>query len=164
VTEKRFPLAQFEKLLPLAAEWAVEQEQLILREGVPLNENEMADANLIGVREPTRVRLLQLDSVPTPTNPILKGAAAAIHFLTPETRGLTLRYAIFVRSDCWRDRALIAHELVHTRQYERLGGILPFLRQYLLECITIGYPAGPLEQEAIAVAVQICAGSSTSIS
>ena len=150
-------LAQFEKLLPLAVEWAAEQEQLILREGVPLNDVEMADAKLIGVREPDRVRLLQLDSVPTPTDPILKAAAAAIHFLTPETRGLTLQYAIFVRSDCWRDRSLVAHELVHTAQYERLGGILPFLDQYLFECITIGYPEAPMEQEAIMRASRISA-------
>ena len=54
-----------------------------------------------------------------------------------------------MRSDCWRVRALIAHELVHVMQYERFGGILPFLRQYLSECLTIGYPEALLEQEAI---------------
>jgi len=68
-----------------------------------------------------------------------------------------LQYGIFIRLDCWRDRALIAHELVHTAQYERLGGILPFLRQYLFECVTIGYPEAPMEQEAIAVAARVCA-------
>jgi hypothetical protein len=148
-------LAQFERLLPLAADWAAQQEQLILREGVPLNQLEMIDAKLIGVREPERVRLLPLDTVPTPTDPLLKAAAAAIHFLTPDTRGLTLQYAIFVRSDCWRDRALIAHELVHTSQYEQLGGILPFLDQYLFECVTIGYPEAPMEQEALERAASI---------
>jgi hypothetical protein len=112
----------------------------------------LADATSLGVREPDRVRLLALDSVPTPTDLTLKTAVAAIQFLTPSTRGLTLRYGIFVRNDCWGDRRLIAHELVHTAQYERLGGIRPFLRQYLTECLTIGYPAGPLEQEAIATA------------
>ena len=76
-------------------------------------------------------------------------ACDAIEFLTPATRGLALQYGIFIRSDCWRERTLIAHELVHTAQYERLGGILPFLRKYLFECVTIGYPEAPLEQEAI---------------
>ena len=89
---------------------------------------------------------------------MLKAAAAAIQFLTPATRGLTLQYGIFIRSDCWRDRSLVAHELVHTAQYERLGGILPFLRQYLLECVTIGYPEMPMEQEAIARAEGVCSG------
>ena len=94
-------------------------------------------------------------SVPTPTDLTLKTAVAAIQFLTPATRGLALRYGIFVRSDCWDERRLIAHELVHTAQYERLGGIRPFLRQYLTECLTIGYPAGPMEQEAIATASRL---------
>jgi hypothetical protein len=142
-------IAQFDRLLPLAANWVGKQETRMLRIGVPLSEQEMNDARAIGVAEPERVRLLQLDCVPFPTNPMLKAAAGAIQFLTPATCGLTLRYGIFVRSDCWRDRGLIAHELVHVMQYERFGGILPFLRQYLSECVTVGYPESPLEQEAI---------------
>jgi hypothetical protein len=148
-------IAQFDRLLPLAASWVQRQEKRMLRLGVPLSDQELTDANAIGVAEPDRVRLLQLDQVPFPTDPMLKAAAVAIQFLTPATRGLTLRHGIFVRSDCWRDRTLIAHELVHVRQYERLGGILPFLRQYLFECLTIGYPAAPMEQEAIRLSRKI---------
>jgi len=142
-------LAQFDNLLPLAAHWARAFEARILREGVPLLREELADAQALGVREPESVRLLCLASVPTPDDLTLRAAAAAVQFLTPATRGLALRYGIFVRRDCWRDRRLVAHELAHTAQYERLGGIEPFLRQYLFECLTIGYPAAPLEQEAI---------------
>ncbi|PYJ24870.1 MAG: hypothetical protein DME91_06845 [Verrucomicrobia bacterium] len=150
-------VAQFETLLPLAVEWAAKLEQRILREGVPLSEKEIVDATVAGVQQPRRVRLLQVGVIPAPIHPQLKAAAEAIDFLTPATRGLTLQYGIFIRLDCWRDRALIAHELVHTAQYERLGGILPFLRQYLFECVTIGYPEAPMEQEAIAVAARVCA-------
>jgi hypothetical protein len=40
-------------------------------------------------------------------------------------------------------------------QYERLGGIRPFLKLYLYEClVTPGYPFGPLEQEAIQIEKQ----------
>jgi hypothetical protein len=152
---RNYLLQQFERLLPLAVEWAHEQEQRILREGVPLSEQEIVDARAVGVREPERVRLLQVDAIPTPRHPILKAAAGAIRFLTPAPRGLTLRHGIFVRSDCWRDRSLVAHELVHTAQYERLGGILPFLRRYLFECATIGYSNAPMEREAIATAGRI---------
>jgi hypothetical protein len=144
-------IAQFDRLLPMAAKWVQRQEKRLLRIGVPLSDRELTDARAIGVAEADRVRLLQLDRVPFPTDPMLEAAAAAIQFLTPATQGLALRYGIFVRSDCWRDRALIAHELVHVMQYERLGGILPFLRQYLSECVTIGYPDAPLEREAIRV-------------
>jgi hypothetical protein len=156
---KKAIIAQFDFLLPLAANWAIKQEQRMLHAGVPLLAEEIADARAIGVAEPERVRLLQLDNVPVPSHPMLKAAAAAIQFLTPATCGLTLRYGIFVRSDCWRDRRLIAHELAHVMQYERLGGILPFLRQYLLQCLTIGYPEAPLEQEAIRLAAALLSGS-----
>jgi len=61
---------------------------------------------------------------------------------------MALRYGIFVRKDCWGDRQLIAHECVHTAQYERCG-FRGFLEKYLRECLEIGYPAAPMEQEAI---------------
>ena len=69
--------------------------------------------------------------------------------LSPLTAGLTLRYGIFIRSDCWGERRLVVHELAHTAQYERFGSFASFLGEYLRECITPpGYPFGALEQEA----------------
>ena len=147
-------LAHFDALLPLAVKWAAEQEQRIQREGVPLSENEIKDAKAVGVQEPQRVRLLQVAAIPRPSDPQLAAAADAMQFLTPATRGLTLHYGIFIRADCWRERALIVHELVHTAQYEQRGGIEPFLRQYLRECLTVGYPEAPLEKEAIDLAAR----------
>ena len=149
-------LSQFEMLFPLAATWATEQEQTIVRDGVPLSNQEVDDARAIGVQNPNQVRLLQVETIPRPSQTQLKAACEAIDFLTPATRGLTLGYGIVIRSDCWRDRLLIVHELVHVAQYERLGGILPFLRKYLFECLTMGYAAAPLELEAIAVAARVC--------
>ena len=153
--DRQSVLARFDTLLPLAVQWATEQEQRILREGVPLSEREIADAKAVGVREPQRVRLLQVAKIPRPSDPQLAAAADAIQFLSPATRGLTLNYGIFIQSDCWRERLLIIHELVHTAQYEQLGGILPFLRKYLFECITIGYPEAPMEKAAIEMAAQL---------
>ena len=151
-------LSQFEMLLPLAVTWATEQEQKILRDGVPLSEKEVDDARSVGVREPERIRLLQVKTIPRPSQPQLKAACDTIDFLTPATRGLTLGCGIFIRSNCWGDRLLVVHELAHVAQYERLGGILPFLRKYLFECLTMGYAASPLELEAIAVTARICGG------
>jgi hypothetical protein len=45
--------------------------------------------------------------------------------------------------------------LVHTAQYERLGGIEPFLRRYLYECATVGYTNSTMESEAAATAARI---------
>jgi hypothetical protein len=149
-------LEQIDQLLPLAAEWATEQERRVLCEGVPLSKEELADAKAIGVRNPERVRLLRVDSIPVPAHPMLRAAAASINFVTAAPRGLALDYGIFVRADHWRDRELIAHELAHTAQYQRLGGIIPFLQTYLGQCATVGYQQAPLELEASAAAERIC--------
>ena len=149
-------LEQFETLLPLAREWAEQQEAHILKNGTPLSDSELSDASRIGVQQPERVRLLRVDSIPMPDHPALQAAAQATNLVTPSTIGLTLRHGIYVRSDCWGDRNLVVHELVHTAQYERLGGIEKFLRKYLYECITIGYPEAPMEQEAITTQQRIC--------
>ena len=79
------------------------------------------------------------------------------NLISPCTIGLTLRYSIFIRDDHWGQRRLVVHELAHTMQYERLGSIEAFLRQYLHECITIGYPAAPMEQRAQRIVRETCA-------
>ena len=107
---------------------------------------------------PDRVRLLRVAQIPTPSHPILAAEAVATNLISTFTGGMTLRYGIFIRSDCWGQRLLVAHELVHTTQYERLGGFEGFLRPYLTECLTSpGYPHGPLEREADVLSRKLCA-------
>ena len=132
------------------------QEASILRDGAGLSGINTLDARRIGVNQPQRVKLLKVPEVPQPKHPALAQAIEATQLISPLTAGLTLRFGIFIRADCWDDRHLICHELVHTAQYERLGGFRPFLTQYLSECLTIGYPEAPLEQEAIITANCIC--------
>src|SRR5207253_8818274 len=138
---------QFEMLLPLACEWAASQEQHILATGETLSDTMLTDARLVGVSVPERVRLLYVPEIPIPDDPVLRAATLETQLLSPLTRGLTLRYGIFIRSDCRLDRTMVIHELGHTAQYERLGGFQPFLRRYLFECLTIGYPEAPMEQD-----------------
>ena len=148
---------QFKTLLPVACAWAEEQENIILRYGVPLSPVQTADALKIGVDYPEKVRLLRVTRIPAPDRRDLCTAADATRLISPFSAGLTLRYGIFIRADCWGDRRLVFHELVHTLQYERLGGLQQFLKQYLYECITIGYPAAPMEQEAVRTTAELCA-------
>ena len=148
---------QFKILLPIACEWAEEQEKIITHYGVPLSPAQTADAIKIGVEHPEQVRLLRVTRIPFPSRRPLCSSAEASQLMSPLAGGLTLRYGIFIRADCWDDRELIFHELCHTAQYERLGGLQQFLRRYLYECITIGYPAAPMEQEAVKTTAQLCA-------
>lgn len=143
-------------LLPLALEWAEEQEEEILEKGAGLSDPQMEDARLIGVRHPEKVRILEVPCIPLPEDPQLAAAAAEIGLITERTEGMTLGYGIFIRARCRHRRRVIVHELVHAAQYERLGGLLPFLEQYLSECVTRGYPNGPLEREAMLVEREIC--------
>jgi hypothetical protein len=147
---------QFDMLLPLACEWAAAQEQRILAIGEALSDTMLGNARLVGVADPERVRLLYVPEIPIPDDPALCAAVEETQFLSPLTRGLTLRYGIFIRTDCRSDRTMVIHELGHTAQYEHLGGFEPFLRRYLFECLTIGYPEAPMEQEVIELTARIC--------
>jgi hypothetical protein len=152
---------QFELLLPLACQWAAEQEKTILASGAPLSQMALADAQRVGVAQPERVRIQYIREIPIPQHPALRAAAEQTQLISPLTGGLTLRYGIFIRADCAHSRAIVVHELGHTAQYERLGGFDPFLRQYLFECITIGYPEAPMEQEVVSLTARICRDGQT---
>jgi len=147
---------QFEKLLPLARSWAEAQERIILQTGVALTEPQVADARLVGVARPEAVRLLQVPQIPMPDNPALARAAEITGLITPQTIGFTVSYGIYIRSDHWGERRLLVHELTHTMQFERLGGMGAFLRQYLTECISVGFSGAPMELEALKVEREMC--------
>ncbi len=134
-------------ILPTIHLWARRHEAVILRRGVALTAQEQVTARQAGVRQPERVRLLTVDCVP-PRLPIgLRALAAHWQWGPATTAGMSLGYGIYLRADQAHRPELLRHELVHTAQYERLG-FRPFLRAYLLECLTVGYPLGALEKEA----------------
>ena len=135
-------------VLPIAAHWARKQEGRALAEGEPLDKTGLKIAKMMGVRHPERIRVLAVDEIRGPRGPILGRLEESLNLLGTSTKGICYRYGIFIR-DLVDDRRLLAHECVHTGQYERLGGFKPFLRAYLRECIDPGYPGGPLEREAI---------------
>jgi len=147
---------QFENILPLAVKWAEAKEKVILEHGTALSPQYMEDAKSVGVKYPERVRIYEVPQIPIPKHPILKAAAETTQLISPATVGLALRYGIFIDSNFSNDRYTIVHELVHTMQCEKLGGFDPFLKKYLMECITVGYSDAPMEQEAIRLADKIC--------
>jgi hypothetical protein len=143
-------------LLGYVARWIEAQERRILAEGAALGEVGLADARRIGVAHPERVRLLRVARIPHPGGTLINLLARWVGMPAEHTAGLTARYGIFIRANAWGDRHLVAHELAHTAQYERLGGVRPFLRQYLTECLTSGYPGAALEREAVKAAATVC--------
>lgn len=136
------------KLIPTACEWIETQEALILEIGVPLSQKLLEIASKIGIKDVSKIRLLSVASVPEPEDAELNKASKMIGLISSNTLGVAFRYGIYIREDFWDDESLIIHELTHTMQYERLGGISNFMNQYIKECIIHGYNGSPLEKEA----------------
>jgi len=147
---------QLETILPLVVEWAEAKELVILEHGVALSPQYMEDAKSVGVKYPERVRIYEVPQIPIPKHPILKAVAEATQLLSQATIGISLGHGIFIHDNFSDDRYTIVHELVHTMQCEKFGGLHPFLKKYLWECLEIGYPQAPMEQEAIRLADKIC--------
>ncbi len=160
-----------DELLPLACEWAERQQEHILQNGISLTGSQLEDARLVPVSSPEKVRLLVVDRIPWPENPMLLSIGQQAGFFTDDTEGLAIGYGIFIKSKTTSpipinnnrdeaatrsDRRLIVHELVHVSQYERLGGISEFLEQYVTEYLNDGYYDGPLETEARETVLRIC--------
>jgi len=149
-------LSALPALLPLAYAYAERHEALLLKNGIPLTCDEIDDARRAGVREPEKIRRQCVLAIPEPEQAEVLIAARRSGLFQLGASGLALGYGVYLRQDAWNSRQTLVHELVHVGQYERLGGIRPFLDIYLRECLDPGYPFGPLEQEAILVSRDIC--------
>ena len=148
----------FERFLPLAYQWARSLEESILTRGAPLSPRHQEDARRVGVQNWARVRVLVVDEIPMPDHEELAEAARRSHIITPASCGVAVGHGIIIRGDCWGDRELILHQLVHVAQCERSGGLEPYIRQYLSERQTCAnFTIGSFEEEARRTAQKICA-------
>lgn len=134
-------------LLPIAVEWAEQQEERALEAGRPLSEEMVGVASRMGVVAPESVRILVVESLPSPGDPKLRAAAEETGLLGPGMIGLTLGYAIFVVASHETVR-LVSHECRHVYQYESHGGISGFLPIYLGQIVKYGYQNAPFEIDA----------------
>jgi hypothetical protein len=147
----------FEHLLPLAYNWAKAQEDFVLARGNPLSPRHKRDADLAGVQDCARVRVLVIDRIPLPEDPELAEAAKRLGILTEDTRCMGFGHALIIRVDDWNDRELILHNLVHIAQCERSGGLEQWVRQYLRDRANCpNFTIGSLEEEARRTAREIC--------
>jgi hypothetical protein len=149
---------KFERLAPLAYQWAAQQEAYILKHGTPLAPQQIADARRAGVQGPDRVRVLVVDRVPLPDDPELADAARRAQIITDASRGVAIGHGIIIRADSWQNRELLLHQLVHVAQCERSGGLESFVAEYLSDRRSCpDFSVGSLEDEARGLAREICA-------
>ncbi|TES64753.1 hypothetical protein E2P84_37595 [Burkholderia cepacia] len=134
-------------ILPKALEWANEVAEKGMLAGRGLTRSELVDASHVGVAAPERIRLVLVNEVPMPTDPVLRDIAVRTGLLNSRLSGLTLGYAIFM-VPTELTRRLLTHECRHVFQYERAGSIDRFLPEYLHQITTYGYSSAPLELDA----------------
>lgn len=134
-----------ESLAPTIARWSESRERHILRSGIPLPPAALAFAEHLGIDDPNTLRIEITCSVPLPLPAfwVSLGQKAGLPVFHPA--GMCLGRGISCLAP---DLPLLKHELVHTRQYQRLGSHLDFMRRYLFECLHHGYHDSPLEIEA----------------
>ena len=135
-------------LLPSAIAWAEAQQQQTLARGQQLDALAQALARSVGVRHPERIRLEVFDVLPVPKDAELRAATVQAGLLGSGTIGLTLGYAVLVRSGWETDGQLLSHEFRHVQQYEQLGSVRQFLPVYLEQIARFGYDDAPLEIDA----------------
>ena len=144
----------------LLIEHAKRSEEQVLREGRRLDPVELEIALKAGVQHPQRVRILTLDAVPLPENPIVAeefermGVLRLIRQAAAAARG----YGIILTPRALNRDDALAHELVHVAQFERFGGIGPMFRAHIPDLRAHGYRRSELEDEAYRRAAEIMSG------
>jgi len=134
-------------IVPRAIDWYTQQENSLLSKGHALNDNESEIAREMGVQHPELVRVLVMDKFPFPEDPVLATEAHKLGFGSPDVGGFCMGYVVLEKPKYAGKRWLLAHELVHVGQRERLG-TAAFVHRYLLELHIFGYQRSPLELEA----------------
>jgi hypothetical protein len=134
-------------LLPGAIVFIDDAEREILRRGRPLTDDEARLAQLVGVAHPEQVRVLVHDDFIEPRDRAWVALAQRLGVdYDGEFAGRTSGHGIEL-APRRRSRSLMAHELTHVAQYERLG-TPALLRQYFTELLVVGYERSPIEAEA----------------
>jgi len=142
---------QIDGLLRLAEPWLAHLQKHYLDDQYQIHQfptQWVPLAEQIGVQEIAQLRLVIGQDLPLPDNPQLLEAGRATGLFSEDLQALTIGHTIFYKSpDGEIDPALLAHELVHVTQAEKMGFDI-FLRSYIEQLLRSGYRDAPLEKEA----------------
>lgn len=125
--------------------------------GRKLSDEELLWAKQIGISQPDKIRILNVAKIPTPVPNFIERLIQRKGYPAGSAAGMCMRYGIYAKETYAHRKSLIAHELVHTHQFERLGGLYHFLKTYLQETMILGYHNSPLEKEANTTAETVVA-------
>lgn len=145
----------------LVSHWGLRHESRILDSGRALDAKELDWARKLGIQKVQSIRVKVVPQVPVPLLDFWFPESWVERFALKvgDIAGITLGYGIYIREE-EQCPLLIAHELVHVSQYERLGGLKQFLAAYLFDCYHHGYRGSEIEQEAVEKSVKLLHASS----
>ncbi len=141
--------AKIDRLFPRVLAWYEAVEAGLLPGGRPLTAQEIEVARKVGVQDPSKVRVVVLEKFPMPADPELLVEAERYGLSSHFEGGRTNGYVIMLKPWLAEDKTVLAHELVHVGQHDRMGRAA-FLRRYLIEMEVLGYARSPMELEAYA--------------
>ena len=133
---------------PPAAIWILKHQRHIRHHGRPLESDETAFATHLGISNPGSVRILVRNRIPSPLGGLITPLERRLGFSIGDAAGVTLGRGIYITQGC-ESPGLVAHELVHVRQYEKSRSPLVFIWHYFFQCLVFGYHDAPLEREAV---------------
>ena len=128
--------------------WLHWHELVIRSKGETLTPHLLDWAEEVGITSPESIRILERDIIPLPAPMFVRNLIQKLGFPAATVGGLCLRHGIYLAKGTRQRTEVLKHELIHTRQYQELGGIFPFLTLYLFQSLTVGYIGAPLEVEA----------------
>ena len=128
--------------------WTLLKEKKVLKTGRSLNSKEKEIGEILKINDLTKIRILAASEITHPLSWVFSFLSLFTKSILSAPVGLTLGNAILVEKKHETNLHLIAHELVHVKQYEDLGGHIPFLKKYIYQCLKYGYKNSPLEMEA----------------
>src|SRR6478735_6157308 len=119
--------------IPKAVQWVTQSEQACMEIGQQLSPQRKRDAQAIGVQQIGVVRIMLSNEIPLPDDPELR--QLVLQSGLGSSRGITFGHGIVLKPGAY-DR----HMIDNVMQYERFGGIEPFLVAYIPEVVFPPYP------------------------
>ena len=137
----------YRELLPLALSWLLSVEEATLTHGRELSPAELQDAQAVGVQHPEKIRILNVDTIVQPEDPLLLQAMTEIGMPHEGVAGRATGYGVEV-VDGVESRSLLRHEFRHVYQFEQAGSMANFVESYVRSVLSVGYQNSEFERDA----------------
>jgi hypothetical protein len=142
-----------EMLTPLTLEWFAQIEKKYLAKGRQLTTEELSIAKVAGITHPDRVRVVVLKNFPFPKNKTLLMETREYGLGSSAEGGRSVGYVVMLKAQHKDERWILARELTHVAQQERMGRTA-YVRRFIVEHELMGRNRAPLVLDANKVALE----------